>query len=155
MLLIAYWLFDNLDILCQLRILKTTSTGLEKKGKICWFVSVLLHIILNLKISSSSSSNLKYFARQLELVDQQGEYKEVLLNKIDLLKKRRLYSYIGIVKCLGDLMISSRDIGLFRLVFSSQIVPDMIAGVGGSVSSALSLWGMYKYTTNSPEVLFH
>lgn len=67
LLLMAYWIMDNIDILSKFKILTIDSTSYEKRGKICWLISLGLHFWLDLRIIVKYKYQTEYINKQLEL----------------------------------------------------------------------------------------
>jgi hypothetical protein len=44
-----YWIFDNLNILSRLGLLKVNAKTMGERGAACWFVALLATLVLTLK----------------------------------------------------------------------------------------------------------
>lgn len=148
LLLMTYWIFDNLDCLAMLRILKVPPGMNERRGKWFWLASLALHLIVNIRIHNSANQRIKFIIRQLDHLKEEGPAKESLREQLEMQKQRRKFAIAGILKAAGDIIVSSRDTGILRAIVGGKSAGVGIAvGIGGVLSAMISLWGMYNYTT--------
>ena len=136
LLLIFYWIFDNLDILTKLRIFKIDKSTFEKTGKKFWLVSLILHLWLNVRRFVKCNKQIHYPDKVLSHLDPDDE--QVLRHQQINARKRE--AVLGIAKVVGDLFVCSREIGGLK---ENQIFR-WLAGFGGTVSACISLYGMYS-----------
>jgi Peroxisomal biogenesis factor 11 (PEX11) len=147
LLLMVYWVFDNLDCLAMLRILKVKKGINERRGKWFWLASLGLHLIVNLRILNNANQRLEYLKRHLDLLKQEGSAKAAIREQLDVQSQRRIFAIAGILKVGGDILVSSRDTGILKAIVGKQTGVGLAVGAGGVLSAAISLWGMYNYTT--------
>lgn len=147
LLLMAYWVFDNLDCLAMLRILKVKPGINERRGKWFWLASLILHLIVNLRMLNSAKQRLEYLKRQLDLLKQEGPAKQSIRDQLEVQSQRRIFAVAGILKVACDILVSSRDAGILRVILGKKSGVGIAVGLGGMLSGFISLWGMYNYTT--------
>lgn len=63
----AYWIMDNIDILSKIKILTIDSSNYEKRGKICWLLSLCLHLWVDIRIIVKYKYQTEYIHKQLQL----------------------------------------------------------------------------------------
>ena len=62
-----YWLFDNADVLTQLRIWKREKGSSERYGKTCWLLTMALHVLLSVRNIVACNERLASLASQVGL----------------------------------------------------------------------------------------
>lgn len=60
---LLYWLYDNLNILSKLGLLKMDAKELAKKGSTCWFIALLATFVLTIKNIVINTAKISYLQK--------------------------------------------------------------------------------------------
>lgn len=157
LLLMGYWICDNIDTLLRLRLINESKMmNFALRGKTCWSVSLILHAALNLRMVAKSRYTRQYKQRQLELLMKEGKDSravEELRETVQQMEKRSLHSIVGIVKVVGDLFVAGRDLNIHYGFFRPTALTEGVVSLGGILSASISLWGMYQYHPSADRII--
>jgi hypothetical protein len=119
-----YWIFDNLQILTNIKFINGDPAKLLKLASWGWFVGLVAGI----------SRHLYDLCGMLEKKKKDPEDK-----KLDFMI---LKTIVDITGKLGDLITASNGIGLPHKLFGRNF-SDGLIGIGGFWASLVSLWNLY------------
>ena len=96
-----YWIFDNIQILSQLKILNADPEFFGKWGMTNWSVSLVCNLIQFIRQLKQLNEQLAYFA---DIVSKNPEKKEAFKDQIKATKIARFDCSLNIIKTLGDIL---------------------------------------------------
>lgn len=106
----SYWIFDNVDTLRKLRIIRQERGKLEQNGKIFWMASLILHIWLDLRIVFRCKYRRAYVQSQMDMLQADSEYKVGLSRKLTLLDQKSKFAKMGLGRCVADIFACLKDL---------------------------------------------
>lgn len=140
----AYWVFDNLAVLSAIKFLKQDKVKLTKSASWCWFLALLVGLVLyvrNLVYESNNAITLEKAIHNATAKDRQGEVvdKNKELGKVN---QKKTDLWLNIIKTVGDMITASQGAGIPRKLLGIDF-NDGAIGIGGFVSAAITEYQLY------------
>lgn len=134
---LLYWFFDNLVILCKVKMLSYDAKPLTKAGSTFWFLALVAALITNIR---SLYANLV----KTESLRQSYKGKREDKTKEELHKtlKARTGIFLNLAKTLGDMITSSQASEIFPKLTNKNFNDGQI-GMGGFVSAVITSYQLY------------
>ena len=137
---LLYWIFDNLQVLGDIKFLNVDPKKNGKNGATCWFFGLLFGLIVYVKqlvkISHSQISIEKTLASCKE------DELEVKKNQLKQLQKKKIDAILNILKTLGDMITASQGSEIAPKIFKITFNDGWI-GFGGFLSAVITSYQLY------------
>ena len=96
-----YWIFDNLQILSQLKVFQGNSDRWGQWGMTGWSISLITNLIQFIRQLFQVNEQLKYYA---DIVSKNPEKKETFKDQIKAAKIQKFDLILNIIKTVGDIL---------------------------------------------------
>jgi peroxin-11B len=137
---LAYWVFDNLNVLADIKFLNIDAKKNGKNAATCWFIALVFGLILYvrdlIKVSHSQVSAEKSAASGRE------EEQERTRNLLKSLKQKKFEAVLNILKTLGDMITASQGSEFAPKVLKINF-NDGWVGFGGFLSAVITSYQLY------------
>ena len=133
---LAYWIFDNLQLLASIQVIKRDAKWLGKNGMKAWLLGIIFSLILlirKLQINYTTETKKKATITNPQILNQ----------ALDTLKQERFVTTLNLVKNIGDFLPAANGAGLPQAVLGKTFHEKWI-GLGGLISALISCyqaWG--------------
>lgn len=136
---LAYWFFDNLNVLAAIKFLNVDEKKNGKHAATCWFIALVFGLILYvrdlIKVSHSQVSAEKALAGK-------GEDQEKQRALLKTLKQKKFDAVLNILKTLGDMITASQGSEFAPTVLKINFNDGWI-GFGGFLSAIITSYQLY------------
>lgn len=137
---LTYWVFDNLNVLGDIKFLNVDAKKNGKNAATCWFIALVFALILYvrdlIKHSHAQVSAEKALASGRE---EDAERNKTLLKT---LKKNKFDDVLNILKTLGDMITASQGSEFAPKVLKINF-NDGWVGFGGFLSAIITSYQLY------------
>ena len=136
----VYWIFDNINLLCTLKLLKRDPEWFGKMGMFSWFVSLVLNLVQFFRTLHQINGQIKFYN---DFCKKNPEKADTFKDDLKKYYKQRTEAILNLIKTLGDIFPSFKGSGLAEKIGFSWI-NDLWCGAGGTVSAVIFLYQTYK-----------
>lgn len=109
--LALYWLFDNIQIVTQLKIFDGDQEKWGKRGMFAWWLSLICNLVQFVRSYTQADAQLKYY---IKIGRQNEEKKQAFAEQYKTAKKQKFDALLNIVKTIGDLFPATKGSGKLR-----------------------------------------
>lgn len=106
--LFVYWINDNIQILCALKLINGDAEYWNRMGMLSWWISLVLTLIQSVRTYMQQDAQLKYY---VDFVGKNPEKKEAFKDQFKAAKAARTDALLNIVKTVGDLFTATKGSG--------------------------------------------
>ena len=106
--LALYWIFDNIQILTQLKIFQGDQEKWGKRSMLAWWFSLICNLVQSVRSFMQADSQLKYY---IQVGRTNPEKKTAFVDQYKAAKQQKLDATLNIIKALGDLCPSTKGSG--------------------------------------------
>lgn len=106
--LALYWVFDNIQIVTQLKIFNGDQEKWGRRGMLAWWVSLVCNLVQSIRSYMKADSELKYYIKVGRQSPEKKEAFKPQFNEASAAKKEAL---LNIVKAAADLLTATKGSG--------------------------------------------
>lgn len=140
----AYWIFDNLTVLSAIKFLKYDKAKMAKNASWCWFLALLVGLILYLRNLIYESHNAITLEKAIQDANAKEKGEDIEKKNKDLaaVRKKKVDLWLNIAKTLGDMITASQGAGIPKALIGREF-NDGAIGIGGFVSATITNYQLY------------